>query len=106
MVTAENRASRPVTGWDQVLAARLRMALLSDPRAGGELRSGPTTENRKRAQRAPVELGDVWVITSSPKWGERTLAIRFHRPAKMGEEQLLRIRGNYCETLICRPPGT
>jgi hypothetical protein len=33
------------------------MAVLSAPRTGGELKSEPTTENRNRAHKAPVELG-------------------------------------------------
>ena len=37
--------------------------LSSAHRAGGELRSEPTTENRNRAHKAPVELGFVGVIT-------------------------------------------
>src|SRR5208283_3698695 len=106
MVAAANWASRPLVGCDQVLAARQRIAVLSDPRAGGELKSEPTTENRNRAHRAPVELGGVWVITPPDKWGERTVTIRFHRPRGVGEEHLLRIGGDHCETLICRPPGT
>ena len=32
-------------------------------RAGGELKSEPTTENRNRAHKAPVELGVGWIIT-------------------------------------------
>ena len=69
--------------------------------AGGELKSEPTTENRNRAHRAPVELGGVWVITPPDRWGERTVTIRFHRPRSVGEEHLLRIGGDHCETLIC-----
>ena len=38
--------------------------------------------------------------------GERTVTIRFHRSRSVGEEHLLRIEGDHCETLICRPPGT
>ena len=38
--------------------------------------------------------------------GERTATIRFHRSRSVGEEHLLRIGGDHCETLICRPPGT
>ena len=60
MVTAENWTSRPVTGCDQVFAARERMAVLSAPRGGGELKSEPTTEKRNRAHRAPVEIGGCW----------------------------------------------
>jgi hypothetical protein len=63
MVTAEKRASRPVTGCDQVMAARERIADWSVPRAGGELKSEPTTENRNRAHWAPVGLGVGWIIT-------------------------------------------
>src|ERR1700678_267821 len=63
MVTAVKWTSRPVTGCDQVLAARSRMAVFSNPRAGGELRSEPTTENRNRAHWAPVGLGVGWIIT-------------------------------------------
>jgi hypothetical protein len=39
------------------------MAVFSIPRAGGELRSEPTMENRNRAHEVPVELEFVGVIT-------------------------------------------
>jgi hypothetical protein len=45
------------------MAARERIADWSIPRAGGELKSEPTTENRNRAHWAPVELGVRWIIT-------------------------------------------
>src|SRR5271163_1685236 len=106
MVTAEKRASRPVTGCDQVMAARERIAEQSVPRAGGELKSEPTTENRNRAHWAPVELGVDWIITPPHEWGEGTATIRFHRPRSVGEEHVLRIGGDHGDTLICRPPGT
>ena len=106
MVLAARRTSRPVTGCDQVFSARERIAVWSAPRAGGELKSEPTTENRNRAQRAPVELGVDWIITPPHEWGEGTATIRFHRPRSVGEEHLLRIGGDHGETLICRPPGT
>ena len=38
-------------------------------RAGGELKSEPTTENRNRAHKAPVEQGCFRVITSPHKLG-------------------------------------
>src|SRR5713226_8277370 len=47
------------------------MAVLSAPRAGGELKSAPTTENRKRAHRVPVGPGDVGIITFPRELGER-----------------------------------
>ena len=59
MVLAATRKSRPVTGCDQVFSASARMAHWRDPRAGGELKSEPTTENRNRAHKAPVERGCV-----------------------------------------------
>jgi hypothetical protein len=62
------------------------MALLSDPRAGGELNKEPTTEKRKRAHRAPVELGGVWVITSPHEWGERTVTTFIQRLSKTGDD--------------------
>ena len=61
MVMAENRTSRPWTGWIQVLAARSRMVALSCPRGGGELSSAPTTEKRKRAHKEPL---DGWLVIS------------------------------------------
>src|SRR5262249_23037177 len=70
MVTAENWTGRPVVGWVQVLAARLRMAVFSAPRGGGELNSVPTTENRNRAHRAPGDAGDVGVIRAPREAGE------------------------------------
>jgi hypothetical protein len=63
MVAAANWTSRPLVGCDQVLAARERMAALIAPRAGGELKSEPMTEKRKRAHESPGDPGDVWVIT-------------------------------------------
>src|ERR1700677_583663 len=106
MVAAANWTSRPLVGCVQVLAAREWIAVLSAPGAGGQLKSEPTTENRNRAHRAPVELGGVWVITPPHRWGQRTLAIRFDRSRSVGEGHLLRIGGDHSETLICRPPGT
>src|SRR5271169_1602161 len=105
MVPAATWRSRPVTGCDQIFPASERIASWSVPRAGGELKSEPTTENRNRAHKAPVELGVVWIITPPGRWGERTVTIRFHRPGSVGEEHLLRIGGDHCETSICRPPG-
>src|SRR5271168_468082 len=90
MVTAEKQTSRPFTGCDQVLAARQPMAVLSAPRAGGELRSGPTTENRKRAHRAPVELLGVWVITSPHKTSEGSAITSIGRPAGVHKAHALR----------------
>src|SRR5271165_4193777 len=106
MVAAENWTSRRLVGWDQVLAARERIAVLSVPGAGGQLKSEPTTENRNRAHKAPVELGGIGVITTPHRWGERTLTIRFHRSRSVSKEHLLRIGGSHCETLISRPPAT
>src|SRR5271165_2494558 len=105
MVAAATRTLRPVTGCDQAFSARERIAAWSDPRAGGELKSEPTTENRNRAQRAPVELGVDGIITPPHEWVERTVKIRFHRPRSVGKEHLLRIGGDHGETLICRPSG-
>src|SRR5580658_7027790 len=51
MVLAATRVSRRVTGCDQVFSARARIAVWSAPRAGGELKSEPTTENRNQALR-------------------------------------------------------
>jgi hypothetical protein len=61
------------------------MAVLSAPRAGGELRREPTTENRNRAHEAPVELGVVRVITSPHKTGEGTVTSSIHRLKKVGD---------------------
>src|SRR5271168_2176935 len=104
MVTAEKWTSRPVTGCDQVLSARERSAVWSVPRAGGELKSEPTTENRNRAQRAPVELGVVWVITFPRKRSEGTVTSSIHRPRNVVDEHLLRVDGGQRETSICGPP--
>ena len=60
----------------------------------------------KPRPRAPVELGVGWIITPPHERGERTATIRFHRSRSVGEEHLLRIGSDHCETLICRPPGT
>src|SRR5271166_3087300 len=103
MVPAATLTSRPVTGCAQVFSARERIAAWSAPRAGGELKSEPTTENRNRAHKAPVELGVVWIITPPHRSGQRTVTIRFRRPRRLGEEHLLRIGGGHCKTLICRP---
>jgi hypothetical protein len=47
-----------------------RRAALSDPFAGGELNSEPTTEKRKRAQQAEVDRSGCWVInvSSQKEW--------------------------------------
>src|SRR6516162_5303432 len=100
MVAAANWTSRPLVGWDQVLPARERIAVLSAPCAGGELKSEPTTENRNRAHWAPVELGVLGLITPPERWGERIRTIRFPPPGSVGEEHLLRIGGDQRETLI------
>src|SRR5262245_21475526 len=106
MVTAANRMSRPVTGCDQVFCARESIAAWSPPRVGGELKSKPITENRNRAHSGAVELGFVGIITSPQRWGEWTTTNRFHRSGSASEEHPLRIAGDHCETLICRPPAT
>src|SRR5689334_19679224 len=62
------------------------MAVWSAPRAGGELSSAPTTENRKRAQRAAVEVGDVGVMRApreTDETGKRTVTSVL-RPACRG----------------------
>ena len=45
------------------------MAVLNAPCAAGELRCGPTTEKRKRAHSAPIELAGACVITSPHEKG-------------------------------------
>src|SRR6478752_8208982 len=105
MVTAEKRTSRPVVGWVQVLSARSRMAVLSAPRAGGELKSAPMTEKRNRAHKGPVELRGVWDITSPLQSGEGTVTSVLHRPTRVGEGHLLRVERAHHETVIRRPPG-
>ena len=105
MVPAATRKSRPVTGCDQVFSARERIAAWSDPRAGGELKSEPTTENRNRAHKAPVELGCFRVITSPHKLGEGTVTTSINRLIKLGDEHLLRVESDHRETSICRAPG-
>ena len=45
------------------LGGKVADGCLQHSAAGGELRSEPTTENRNRAHKAPVELGFVGVIT-------------------------------------------
>src|SRR4051812_41875146 len=88
MVTAENRTSRPVVGWVQVLAARDRMAVLRSPRGGGELKSTPMTEKRNRAHRGAVEAGGVGVMRAPREAGEtekRTVSSVL-RPAGRGSK--------------------
>src|SRR5271165_4459252 len=98
MVTAESRTSRPVMGWDQVFSARESMAVLSAPRAGGELKSVPTTAKRKRAHKAAVELRAVWVITSPNRSGEGTAMTVIQRPTAVLDEHLRRAAGEHHET--------
>jgi hypothetical protein len=105
MVLAATRTSRPLTGCDQVFSARERIAAWSDPLAGGELKSEPTTENRNRAQGTPVELGCVWVITSPHKSGEGTVTTSINRLINVGDEHLLRVESHHRETSIPRAPG-
>ena len=111
VVPASDRAGRetdvaPGHGMRPGLLGKRADRRLKRSRAGGELKSKPTTENRKRAQRAPVELGVDWIITPPHERVEGTVTIRFHRPNSVGEEHLLRIGGDHGEILICRPPGT
>ena len=76
-------------------------------RAGGELKSEPTTENRNRAHQGagPVEQGCFRVITSPHKWGEGTVTTSINRLIKLGDEHLLRVESAHRETSICRAPG-
>src|SRR5437870_11075641 len=52
MVETPNWVGAPVTGWSHDLAARTSKAAWSSPRAGGAANNGPTTENRRCAQRS------------------------------------------------------
>src|SRR5262245_55830840 len=105
MVPGATRRSRPVTGCDQVFWARERIACPSALGAGGELKSEPTTENRNRAQRTPVELGCVLVITCPPRVGEGTVTTSINRLIQVGDEHLLRVGSHHRETSIPRAPG-
>src|SRR5579859_1820305 len=67
MVTAEKCTSRPVTGCFQVLAARVRMAVLSSPRGGGALSSAPITAKRKRPHAEPPASGVVLITVFSER---------------------------------------
>ena len=63
----------------------------------------------QRIETAPIgrcRIGGWLDHHASSERGERTVTIRFHRSRSVGEEHLLRIGGDHCETLICRPPGT
>src|SRR6516162_11241916 len=104
MVAAAMRTSRLVRGCDQVFSASERIVCPSAPRAGGELKSEPTTENRNRAHRAPVEP-EFGVITSPHKSGEGPVTTSITRLIKVGDEHLLRVGSDHRETSIRRPPG-
>src|SRR5439155_26031398 len=52
MVETPNWVGAPVTGCNHDLAASASSAACSSPRAGGADNNGPTTENRRWAQRS------------------------------------------------------
>ena len=74
-------------------------------------RRGRTQERAHHRESKPRpsgtrRIGDCLDHHASTGWGERTATIRFHRSRSVNEVHLLRVAGDYCETLICRPPGT
>jgi hypothetical protein len=81
------------------------MAVFSAPRAGGELKSEPTTEKRNRAHTAAVDLGGVRVIMSPHKTGEKDHDNLYTPASRSLEEHLLRVAGDRYETAIRRPPA-
>src|SRR6516225_1318393 len=91
MLDAANRTLQSVTGWRHVFSARARMAVLSCPRAGGELKSAPTMENRKRAQSPLVGFLGVSVITSPHEIGEGSAITSIGQPAEQLGEHPLRV---------------
>src|SRR5512135_840312 len=104
MVPAATRTSCPVRGCDQVFSASERIACPSVPLAGGELKSEPTTENRNRAHRPPVEP-EFGVITSPHKLGEGTVTTSINWLNEVSDEHLLRVESDHHETSIRRAPG-
>src|SRR5262249_34065270 len=81
------------------------MAVFNAPRAGGALKSEPTTEKRNRAHTAAVDLGGVRVIMSPHESSEKDHD-NLYTPASRGiAEHLLRVAGDRYETAIRRPPA-
>src|SRR5258707_15779649 len=98
MLDTANWTLRSVTGWRHVFSARARMAVLSCPRVGGELKSEPTTENRKRAQSPLVGFLGVSVITSPHETGEGSAITSIVQPAEVRREHPLRVPSNQQES--------
>src|SRR5438046_1386312 len=77
MVETPNWVGAPVTGWSHDLAARTANAAWSSPRAGGAANNGPTTENRRCAQRSWIGgLGDSFI--SAPFVRDLAREVRAH----------------------------
>jgi hypothetical protein len=69
-------------------------------------KSEPTTENRNRAHKTPVEQGYLWVITFPHKSREGTVTTSINRLIKVGDEHLLRVGSAHRETLAASPCQT
>src|SRR5437867_13306491 len=77
MVETPNWVGAPVTGCNHDLPARAASAAASSPRAGGAANNGPTTENRRCAQRSWTGgLGDSFI--SAPFVRELTREVGAH----------------------------
>src|SRR3954468_8436765 len=81
------------------------MAVLSAPRAGGELKREPTTEKRNRAHTAAVDRGGVRVIMVPRGSSEKDHDNLYTPASRRSQEHLLRVAFARYESAICRPPA-